>query len=149
MGIYSPAHLPTPLLSPGPVWSIWGEDDTVWEGDVSPSRKKFGSGGTPWRVGKSLLSLLQAEGAGKDRIGGIRVGLAELGTCNPSSVREPAVRDKDERARTRRKWKGKISWMRSGCAGFAATLKSMNHLPKPSLEARIRLQRHPEQRKSC
>jgi len=36
-----------------------------------------------------LMSLLQAEGAGEDRMNGIDVGLVELGTCNPSSVREP------------------------------------------------------------
>lgn len=43
-------------------------------------------------------------------MGGIKVGLVELGTCNPGSVREPTVRDRDQRARPRRKWKGKISW---------------------------------------
>lgn len=85
-----------------------GGEDTFTA--VSPSQKKFGSGGIPWREGKSLLSLLQAEGAGEDRMGGIRVGLVELVTCNPSSVREPTVKDRDQRARPRRNWKGKTSW---------------------------------------
>lgn len=63
-----------------------------------------------WRKEELLLNLLQVEGSGEDRMGGIMVELVELGTGNSNSIREPMVRNRGQRAKSRRKWKEKISW---------------------------------------
>lgn len=63
---------------------------------LSPLPEKFGSGGIPWRERKPLLSLLQAEGAGEDRMGAIGVGCycweaASQAVSEPAGIKEPGL----------------------------------------------------------
>lgn len=148
MGIYTTAHPPTLCYHQDLYEASWVEKA---HSQLSPPpERSLDQVGYHGGRANHCWARCRAEGAGEDRVGGIRVGLVELGTCNPSSVREPTVSEgQGSKSQAQEKVEREDLLGQEVAVQFAATLELTSHLPKPSLEARICLQWHPELGKSC